>query len=129
MVPAQSVFANLIGARVEVRDDDSGVVATFAADDLAASDGIDSPEPNLECQPAVDPARLQIREILDRQIRSDDSDAASGNRVSERISWKRWTISDFTSRGREVYTSVGRIQSSPLRVDGSRATRPFAFWG
>jgi hypothetical protein len=86
VVSAQSVIANPIAARVEIRDDDPGVVAAFAADDLAAGEGIDSPEPSLERQAVVDPARLQIREILDRQIRSDDSGADSGNRMSERIS-------------------------------------------
>lgn len=48
MIPAQSVLANLIGARMEVRDHDPTVVAAFAADDLAPGERIDSPEPSLE---------------------------------------------------------------------------------
>jgi hypothetical protein len=70
VVPAQPVLANLIGAGVEVRDDDPGVVPALAADDLATGKGINSPEPGLERQPAVDPTRFQIREVLAGQIGS-----------------------------------------------------------
>jgi hypothetical protein len=48
MVPAQSILSDLIGARMEVRDDDPGMVAAPAADDLAAGEGINSPESSLE---------------------------------------------------------------------------------
>jgi len=47
VVPAQSVLANPMGTRMEVRDDDPGMVAAPAADDLAAGEGIDSPESSL----------------------------------------------------------------------------------
>jgi hypothetical protein len=62
---------------MKIRDDDPGVVPSFAADDLAAGKRIDSPQPGLEGQPAVDPARFQVREILARQIRPDDPGGAS----------------------------------------------------
>ena len=47
-IPAQPVLANLIGARMKIRDDDSGVVPSSAADDLATGEGIDSTEAGLE---------------------------------------------------------------------------------
>jgi hypothetical protein len=68
VVPAQPVFANLIEARMEVRNDDPGVVPAFAADDLAAGEGIDSPETGAQGQPAVDPACLKFREVLHGQV-------------------------------------------------------------
>jgi hypothetical protein len=34
VIPAQSVFANLIGCRIEVRNYNPGVIAALAADDL-----------------------------------------------------------------------------------------------
>jgi hypothetical protein len=72
VIPAQPVLANLIGARMEVWDDDPGVVAAFAADDLASGEGIDSPESGLDRQRAVDPTRFQVREVLAGQVRADD---------------------------------------------------------
>ena len=36
LVPAQSVFSYVFGARVKVRDKDAGVVAALTADDLLA---------------------------------------------------------------------------------------------
>ena len=40
MVAAQTVFANLIGAGVKIRDKDAGVVAAPAADNLASGQRI-----------------------------------------------------------------------------------------
>jgi hypothetical protein len=85
VVPAQPVLANLIGTRMKVRDDDPGMVDALAAHDLAARERIDSPEPSLEGQAAVDPTRLQFREVLDGQLGSDGSGAASRDSVSERF--------------------------------------------
>ena len=85
MVPAQSILSDLFGVRMGVRDDDPRMVAALAADDLAAGEGIDSPEPSLEGQAAVDPTRLQFREVLDGQLGSDGSGAASRDSVSARL--------------------------------------------
>jgi hypothetical protein len=56
---------------MEVGDDDSGVIPALPANDLAASEGVDSPESGLQGQRAVDPTRIQIREVQDRQLGSD----------------------------------------------------------
>ena len=40
MVAAQTVLANLIGAGMEIRNEDAGVVAALAADDLATGQRI-----------------------------------------------------------------------------------------
>ena len=61
MVPAQSVLPDLIRSGMKVRDCNPAVVPAFAADDLGAGEGIDSPESGLECQGAVNPTRLQFR--------------------------------------------------------------------
>lgn len=47
VIPAQSVFANLIGAGMEGGNKDPGVISSFAADDLAGRQRIDPSESRL----------------------------------------------------------------------------------
>jgi hypothetical protein len=70
VIPAQTVFANLVCARTVIRNHDAGVVAGFPADHLGAGHRIDAPESGLDRQPVVDPTGFQIRVVLNRQVGS-----------------------------------------------------------
>jgi hypothetical protein len=90
VVATQSVFANLIGTRMEVGDQDPGVISTFAADDLAGRERIDPSESSLLRPPAVDPTRLQVGEISGGQIGSDQTTRAKTAILLRGIDRNKW---------------------------------------
>jgi hypothetical protein len=60
MVAAQTVLANLVGARVEIRDKDAGVITALAADNFAAGQRICPAEAGTASQFPIDPTRVQV---------------------------------------------------------------------
>jgi hypothetical protein len=60
VVAAQAVLANLVGARVEIRDKNAGVVAPLAADNFASCHRICPAKAGAASQFPIDPTRLQV---------------------------------------------------------------------
>lgn len=82
-IPAQSVLANLIGSRMEVRNNNPAIVPAFAADDLGAGEGIDSPKVSARLRSIP---RLSFRLIRESEVRANDSANASTGGRCYRIS-------------------------------------------
>ena len=118
LVPTQSVLADVIGARVKVRNHDPGVVAALPADDLATGERIDSPESGPDRQGAVNPTRLQRCVIRGSQVRPRPCQKRWERCCASMCSVRNKRPRDerifvFCLRVEVVYTSVERIQFSP----------------
>jgi hypothetical protein len=118
---------------MKLRNHDPSVVAALAANVLGAGQGIDSPEASLERQGAVNPTRLQLRIVRETEVRPNDPTGGWSSRLCDQVATDKWAMFErilgFSSRGREVYASVERIQFSALERHGSRANAGHCFWG
>lgn len=117
VIAAQPILPDLTGIRMEVRDQDAGVVASFAPDNLRACQRIDAAQAGADRQWAVDPSRFQVVVVRTRQIRTDQS-----GRAPQRVKTHGF--------GRVVVnTAVERIQVPPLGVNGSRCNAGHCCFG
>jgi hypothetical protein len=60
MVPAQTIITDLVGLRVEIRNEEARVVAALPADHLGTGYGVHPAQLGAGGQAAVNPAAFQV---------------------------------------------------------------------
>jgi hypothetical protein len=133
VISAQSILANPIRPRMEIRNHDSGVVAALAPYHLAARQGIDAAEANLNCQAAVNPASFQFRIVRQGEVGSETWQAAwtvrDGVGSTETGSSRAHAFSAFLCQDGRCILPLRKLTFHPLESMARAPTRAIAFWG